>query len=174
MQMQPNEPEQAPSLPETSSPEYLYLLKKLSDPVSIVRGQEFVFVNQAYARQLEFGDPSELIGRMISEIIDPRDRDMVLSRGAQRMRGENPPDFYQWRALGRNRLHTVQVRAIPVLYQGDHAVLVVSRDVTEREESEKQLKMALSLLESTLEATADGISTVDLNGDIINYTRRVL
>ncbi len=172
MQIRPDESRLPPALPETSSPLYLDLLSKLSDPVSIISGQTIVFVNQAYARQLEYDSPADLIGRMMGEIIDPRDREMVLARGAQRQRGENPPDFYQWRAIGRYRTHTVQIRAISALYKNEPAVLVISRDVTEREETEEQLKMALSLLEATLEATADGISTVSLDGTVINYNRR--
>ncbi|MGE3985562.1 MAG: putative bifunctional diguanylate cyclase/phosphodiesterase [Dehalococcoidia bacterium] len=174
MQMRPHESPSTVALPETSSPLYLDLLAKLSDPVSIIAGQQIVFVNQAYARQLGYDSPSDLIGRMLGEIIDPRDREMVLARGQQRQRGENPPDFYQWRAIGRYRTHTLQIRAIPALYKNESAVLVISRDVTEREETEEKLKMALSLLEATLEATADGISTVSLDGTVINYNRRFI
>lgn len=161
-------------LTETSSPEYLSLLERLTDAVSIVAGTEIVFVNDAYARMLEYENAADIVGRHLDEFVDAGDRDLVMARGAQRMKGEDPPDYYEFKMVGRTRLHTIQVRSIPVLWHGASAVFTIARDISEQKQTEERLKLTLSLLEATLESTADGISTVDLEGNVINYNKRFL
>jgi PAS domain S-box-containing protein len=46
------------------------------------------------------------------------------------------------------------------------------RDVTERRENARQLQESLSLLETTLEAVAEGILVVDREGQIVTYNSR--
>jgi len=50
--------------------------------------------------------------------------------------------------------------------------MAVLRDVTERVEAERGLRLALSLQDATLQSTADGIVVVDSSGRIINFNRR--
>mgnify|MGYP000591045430 CR=1 FL=1 len=52
-----------------------------------------------------------------------------------------------------------------------HAIGIV-RDITERKRAEEELKESLSLLEATLESTADGIVVVDGLGKIKNFNRQ--
>jgi len=47
-------------------------------------------------------------------------------------------------------------------------------DITKRKKAEKDLRESASLLEATLEATADGILVVDLHGDIVSHNQRYL
>jgi PAS domain S-box-containing protein len=47
-------------------------------------------------------------------------------------------------------------------------------DITQRKKAEKDLRESASLLEATLEATADGILVVDLHGRIISHNQRFL
>jgi diguanylate cyclase (GGDEF)-like protein/PAS domain S-box-containing protein len=162
------------TLPELNKPEFLSLFSRLKDAVSVIAGTRIAFVNQAYADMLEYDSPADLLDRDIGDLIDPTDRDMVLARGARRMKGEASPDFYEFSLVGKYRTHLIQVRSIPVRFEGEVAVLTIARDITLRKETEDQLKVTLSLLESTLESTADGISTVDLQGNIINYNLRFL
>lgn len=52
-----------------------------------------------------------------------------------------------------------------------HAIGIV-RDIAERKQFEAELKESLSLLEATLDATADGILVVDGKGKIKNFNRK--
>ena len=48
----------------------------------------------------------------------------------------------------------------------------ISRDITERKMMEEALKESVSLLQATLESTADGILVVDKSGKISSYNKR--
>src|SRR5919197_2810083 len=70
-----------------------------------------------------------------------------------------------WRRLemvGVNRLGDPTIGAVVVNY----------RDITEREQTERNLRETLSLLNATFEATADGILVVDLAGHIVSFNRK--
>ena len=45
-------------------------------------------------------------------------------------------------------------------------------DITERKVAEQATKQALSLLESTLESTADGLLVIDRAGKIVDYNKK--
>lgn len=163
-----------PGTPDAAAEAIIELLTGLADAVSIIQDRRFVFVNEAYSGMLGYEAPSEILGREISEFVAEGERQLVMERGESRTRGEEPPDFYEFTLNGRNGSRIVEVRSVPVLFGGAPAVLTVARDVSERKDMEAQLKLALSLVSATLESTADGISTIDLNGKVLNYNQRFL
>src|SRR5256885_11730879 len=54
---------------------------------------------------------------------------------------------------------------------GGDQVVLVGRDITERQRAERDLRETLSLLNATFESTADGILVVDLAGRIVSFNR---
>ena len=65
-------------------------------------------------------------------------------------------------------LTVVDLRDDPVVA----GYVVSAHEVTERVETERQLRTALSLLEATLDSTADGILVVDGENNITSFNRR--
>ncbi len=65
-------------------------------------------------------------------------------------------------------LTVVDLRDDPVVA----GYVVSAHEVTERVETERQLRSALSLLEATLDSTADGILVVDGENNITSFNRR--
>ena len=52
--------------------------------------------------------------------------------------------------------------------------VVTGHDVTDQQQADLQLRKALSLLQATLDATADGIMVVDGSGQIVSFNQRLI
>jgi len=118
--------------------------------------------------------PEERIGRNVPDRIHPDDREVVLARLRDLLDAPGVLQRSEFRALDRdgawrvleadvvNRLAEPAVRGIVANF----------RDVTERRRAEAERERSLSLLEATLESTADGILVVDREGRVVRFNQK--
>jgi PAS domain S-box-containing protein len=62
-----------------------------------------------------------------------------------------------------------EARLVPL---PENQIVVIIRNITERKRADEELRRAVSLLQSTLESTADGILVVNTAGKIVAYNKR--
>ena len=150
------------------------VLDHLGDAVSVIVGTTRVYVNEAYLRLYGLRDKSEAVGRPIYDHVSDDQRQVVVARSLALQRGEQPlGELVEYRIRNRaGHERVVQVRGMPVKYNGEAASISIQRDVTDRVRAEEELKAALSLNTATLESTADGLLAVDLEGRIVSFNRR--
>ena len=61
----------------------------------------------------------------------------------------------------------------PVMHQGEAAgAVIIGRDMRERKRAEREVRRAVTLLQSTLDSTADGILVVGESGEILSSNQR--
>src|SRR5438270_11646386 len=61
----------------------------------------------------------------------------------------------------------------PVLQHGERAgVVILGRDMREQKDAEREVRKAVTLLESTLDSTADGILVIGDGGRVLTYNKR--
>ncbi len=104
----------------------------------------------------------------------PDDRDIVRGCYALVASRPGPVEYdYRWvRPDGAVRVLHVQMEMFgPEAGRGRH-VVGACHDATEQRAADHRLVSALSLLESTLDSTQDGILVVDLAGHIVKYNAR--
>lgn len=136
---------------------------------------EIRFINSAGVDLLGAKSSGELVGRSVLSILHPDDREDVQARIKEILNDSLDVQGARERFLtadGGEIIAEVTASRFPA--EGEQAVLVVARDVGERDRAEQDVRRSLSLLRATLESTADGILVVDLNGVIQTHNRRLL
>lgn len=129
--------------------------------------------NDAMARMYGFDSAERLIGKRIKELIPVTDEENLdsfqsfLENGYRIDNGES-------REIDADGEEKIFLNNVVGIIENDCLIGVwgMQRDITERKRSEAALEKNFSLLNSTFEATADGISVVDLNNKIVAYNRR--
>ena len=131
------------------------------------------------AAEATFGHKrADVLGKPMAELIIPeRFRAEYTHRIAEhfaRRRGDTllpRGEYVGLRADGSEFPVELAVRRIPI--EGSESYAGFLRDITDRVQAQEALKRSLSLLQATLESTADGILVVDLNGRILSFNNKM-
>jgi PAS domain S-box-containing protein len=137
---------------------YRQLFDQVPDPVAILRDSEFVYVNDPSVDLLE-APRDRILGTNIMEIIPEDDRQVVEERFASLLEGSKdqvPRADRELVVFDGQRKH-VQVTSGAISYEGEQAILITARDVTERRERQQQL----TWYETMVETVGDIVYTLD-------------
>jgi len=129
---------------QESEERYRRLVDLSPDGILVHSRGEIVFSNQAAADILGY-TPDALVGKPIMEIVcqDSRQIDM---RQIKKMieRGSSYPLIEEKWVRSDGTVVEVDVTAVAITYQGEPAVQVVVRDITDRKQAEQTLKASLA------------------------------
>lgn len=126
------------------------------------------FVNRSAETLLGFAD-AQLIGRRIDDLLVS---ERALTSKLHRRSTRN--DEYVFTTAGGEHVD-LTLSISPVIHDGAPAgAVIIGRDVRERKRAEREVQQAVTLLQSTLDSTADGILVVADRGRILSYNRRFL
>lgn len=153
---------------EESESRFRRLVEVLPDAIIVHKDRQIIFVNDAAVRMLHVESPEALMGRSIMEFLLPEERDFIEER-IERL-------LESWEPLPTSKNHLicpsgekilVEVRAFPFEEQGEKAILLVLRDITEIERMRQELEAneaKFRLLADLLPAT---VYMVDEEGNIL-------
>ncbi len=132
-----------------------------------------------YANPAAIGlaEGARLDGRAMKDFIPPELVPMHAEMMDARRQGFSESLSYEWRlrSLDKSTTRIVDVRSSLLTDNGKPAgILFIARDVTERKHAEEAIQRTFSLLEATLESTADGILVVDREGCVTRFNRKFL
>lgn len=124
---------------EESEDRYRRLIEASPDMIAVQSGGRFVFVNAAGAHLLGAASPEELVGRRALDFVHPDNHDVV--RQSSPMPGfHSDIEIHEFRGLRVDgSVFEGEATGIEFAYQGDPAVLVIIRDITDRKLAQAQL-----------------------------------
>ncbi len=150
-------------------------LKNIGECVSITNLQgELLFINTAFLKTFGY-EEHELIGKKI-EIVRANNKSMV---SFEKIHFETLRNGWQGELINRRK----DGSEFPVFLSSSTiydesgrpvALIGITQDISERKRTEEKINQTLSLLNATLESTADGILVVDRNGKVTGVNQKFL
>ena len=132
-----------------------------------------VFVNDEYCRMMGYSR-EELPGMSEWDLVAPVDLKKVQDRYRRRQRGEDVPGFYEIIMLRKDgTLLPIETSVKTMTYQGKIATVSYFRDITERKQSEEELRKAHEELEMRVEERTRELATTNevLRSEIMERKR---
>ena len=110
-----------------------------------------------------------LIGRQVSDFIDPSNHQMLADNIRKLLDGKSYDRLTEYLAVKKdNSRFYIDVNST-FLYDSNgnpESILFVERDITERKKAEEALMLSNQKLEAVISATPDGIGMISLDGNI--------
>jgi PAS domain S-box-containing protein len=146
-----------------SEQKYATVVEEASDAVIVAQGETIRFANPRAADVLE-NEQATLEGKPVADVIAPEDRETVLDRLQRRLEGDSPERRYEFHAVTADGDRIpIEFTAARVTYEGDPAVLAICRDVSEREERDRERRQ----YETIVETAPDGVFIVDEDANYV-------
>ena len=150
-----------------SEERYRLLVESLPDAIYAQHNGKIVFANQAAAALYGADNPDRLIGRPALDLVDPEAHDLILRRRREAESGVTLPMVeVRRRRLDGSRFHG-ETGAVPFLWNGEAAVLVVTRDISPRKQAEAEAAAAQKHLNDAIESMSGGIVLWDAEDRLV-------
>ncbi|MGE0081867.1 MAG: PAS domain S-box protein, partial [Thiohalomonadaceae bacterium] len=144
------------------------------DLVIIVRGEALTIaeINARGARMLG-GRPSEFVDQPFLELVLPKHRGTEASRVRRALESGQPGTVAERKLLKRDGSYMdMEGAAIPVTYDGEPAVYVVYRDITQRKAAERALRQREHHFQTLAKAAPVGIFLNDVQSLCVYVNER--
>jgi diguanylate cyclase (GGDEF)-like protein/PAS domain S-box-containing protein len=156
-----------------TSEELFRLLAATAKDAVILAGPAGEVVQWNPAAERIFGyTAAEALGRnAVQLIVRPADRERVRTGLAAASTDISATvEFTFTRKDGSDVVTEISVSAMPVA--GEHGILSIVRDITERKSAEAKLQFANVMLNTQMEASPDGIIAIDAADRIVSFNQR--
>jgi PAS domain S-box-containing protein len=128
---------------------YRFLVELSPEAIFVASEGKHVFTNSAGLKLLGASSTDQIIGKPVMDVIHPDYREIVAERMLKAMEtGITPIPIEEKFIRLDGKVIDVEVRGSPLVYQGEPAMQVVVRDITERkrqEEERRQLEQKAQL-----------------------------
>jgi PAS domain S-box-containing protein len=141
-----------------SETKYRTLVMNSPDAIAIYTPKEIVFVNNECLRLMGATSEIQLLGRHPMELVHPDSREFVAARMKQALLNKQFLPLAEEKFIRLDgSVCDVDVKAIPITFEGQAAVQIIVRDITERKVSEATLKHERELYLDLVNAQPAGI-----------------
>ena len=139
-----------------SEERYRNLVETLFETIAIYSEGRFVYVNSAGAKLYGASTADELIGRAVTDFIQPDHLEIIEAH--QRVEQTDQSTLLEDRLTRRDGSSVdVEIAGVPITYQGRPATQIVIRDITERKRAEKALQENEEKYRTLIEKSSDAI-----------------
>lgn len=126
-----------------SEEQYRLLVESSPDAVLVARAdRQILFANSAAIELFRADRPDQIIGLNVLDLVLPADRDEVDGFIAEILQGKRLPFAERRRVRLDGTEFDSESRGVPFTWDRSAAILIITRDITERKQSEAQLRQS--------------------------------
>lgn len=143
--------------------------------IGIARGEQVVYANAALLAIFGYDSLEEFARIPLPDHIAPSSRELIAERLASaREDGRTPAQFTYDIVRRDGGIRTLAASSTTLVMAGEICRLISVSDITSHQQAAAALRNTASLLQATIESTADGIMAVDTAGKITSYNCRFM
>jgi PAS domain S-box-containing protein len=143
-----------------SEEKYRILFENTGEGLFVAQDDKIVFQNPR-TFELTGYSAEEFQSKSFVDFIHEDDREMVMDRHIRRLRGEKLPEHYIFRIIHKNgSILWSELNAVLIQWNGKPATLNFMSDITERKQSEEELRESENQISSIFRSAPVGIGSV--------------
>lgn len=160
----------AKKLIEESESKYRELVENSPDAIAIYVEGKMVYVNKASVQLMGAGNKEELIGQPAIRFVHPDSLPLAQRRMAEVANFQSvlPAVEEKFLRLDGSAVD-VEVKAIPLTFDGKPAVQIIARDITERRVNEKIIRQSEERNRALVETIPDLLFVQTFDGIFLDY-----
>ncbi|MDQ7784183.1 MAG: PAS domain S-box protein [Desulfomonilaceae bacterium] len=158
-----------------SQERYRELVNLSPDGIGVYDGRgDIVFVNDTLAKILGYS-PSDLIGVSIVDLVYQDSKEVEIRRIRKMLEKKDVQPFMEtlWVKADGTPID-VEVASVSVSFQGEPAVQMVVRDITERRQAQEDLRKSELRFRHVYESVPVMMHSIDIEGKIVSVNRKWL
>jgi diguanylate cyclase (GGDEF)-like protein/PAS domain S-box-containing protein len=138
------------------------------EAIAIHSGGKLLYVNNACLRMFGDLDAEQLIGTNVLDYVHPDYQDTAKERIESMNRGISTSPAEQLWITPKGTVHEVELTGMSIEFEGNSAVQLLIRDITEQKKIARELELNRQRYESLFQNNPDGIFSMDASGRLLD------
>ncbi len=159
---------------QTSETKYRTLVERSTDGIAILQNQLIRYCNPQLSLMLGY-PVDELVGKSIEIVLIDESKPLVNERREFFSKNDSFESFYERDLVHHDgSLMPVEISMAKIPFEGEEAVLVITRDITQRKKQQAEREKTMALLQATIEHANAGILVIDKEHNVLAHNRKLL
>lgn len=150
---------------------YRDLIEQLPLGVGVHKQGRLIYVNNYALKMMAAQHPKDLIGKNVIDFVHPDDKEMAIGRVKRALSGETANVIEEKYVRVDGKVINVEVSSHPVTYEGEAAVQVIVKDVTERKEAEETIRKTETLFSQLFQNAPMAIVMLNDRGTVVKINK---
>lgn len=138
------------------------------EAIAIHNGGKLLYVNKACLQMFGESDADQLIGTNVLDYVHPDYHEKAKARIESMSRGLSTPPAEQLWITPKGSVHEVELTGMSIEFEGNAAVQLLIRDITEQKKIARELELNRQRYESLFHNNPDGIFSMDAKGHLLD------